>query len=129
MSRRIVSTPAAPAAIGPYSQAIMAGPFVFTSGQIGIHPSTGTLVSDDIVEQTRQVLTNLSAILEEAGASLKSVVKTTVYLTDINHFAAMNAEYAKHFTENPPSRSTVVVAKLPKDALVEIEAVAVLDTD
>lgn len=128
MTRQVVSTSAAPAAIGPYSQAIISGPFVFTSGQLGIHPATGVLVSDDIVQQTRQAIANLTAVLEEAGSSLKSVVKTTVFLVDLDHFAAMNAEYAKHFLDDPPARSTVVVARLPKDALVEIEAIAALDT-
>ena len=128
MTRKVISTSAAPAAIGPYSQAIISGPFVFASGQIGLHPTTGALVSDDVAEQTRQVIANLIAVLESAGSSLQSVVKTTVFLTDLDHFGAMNAEYAKHFSDSPPARSTVVVARLPKDALVEIEAVAALDT-
>lgn len=128
MTRRIVNTSNAPAAIGPYSQAIIANSLVFTAGQIAIDPTTGNLVSDDVVEQTQQVIANLAAVLESAGASLQSVVKTTIFLTNLDHFTTVNAEYAKHFSDSLPARSTVVVSRLPKDALVEIEAVATLDT-
>ena len=128
MTRKVVSTAAAPAAIGPYSQAIISGSFVFTSGQLGIHPSTGELVSDDITEQVRQVIANLGSILQEAGTSFGNVVKTTVFLTNPDDFPIMNAEYAKHFSKTHPARSTVFVAQLPKNALVAIEAIAALDT-
>ena len=123
-ARKVVQTSAAPAAVGPYSQGIVANGLVFAAGQIGIDPATGTLVPDDITAQTRRVIENLAAVLQEAGASLRTVVKTTVFLSDMKHFSAMNDEYARHFATNPPARSTVQVARLPKDALVEIEAIA-----
>ncbi len=126
MSRSIVQTESAPKAIGPYSQAIVANGFVFCSGQIPLDPATGALVAGGIEEQTHQVLKNLSAVLLAAGASLGQVVKTTVFLQSMGDFTAMNAIYAAYFTLNPPGRSTVEVAKLPRAALVEIEAVAVL---
>ncbi len=124
MSKRIIHTDAAPAAIGPYSQAVRAGDFVFTAGQIGLDPATGEMVPGGVEAQTRQALRNLQAVLEAAGASLHQVVKTTVFLADMNDFAAMNAVYATFFAAEPPARSAVQAAALPKGALVEIEAVA-----
>ena len=127
MERTLVSTPAAPAAIGPYSQGIVAaGTLVFTAGQIPIVPATGELVQGDIRAQTRQVLENVRAILETAGAGLGSVAKTTVFMKDLAEFAAMNEVYAQFFPKDPPARSTVEVARLPRDVRVEIEAVAVV---
>lgn len=123
--KKIVATTAAPAAIGPYSQGVSFGDFVITSGQLGIDPTAGTLVSGDITGQTRQALTNVKAILEAAGSSMDRVVKTTVFLRDMDDFAAMNAVYAEFFTEGSyPARSAVQVARLPKDAVVEVEAMA-----
>ena len=124
--REPLSTPHAPAAIGPYSQAIRAGDYLFVSGQIPLDPATGTLVEGDVAAQTHRVLRNLGAILEAAGASFQHVVKTTVYLADMNEFAAMNEVYAKYFVAPFPARSTVQVARLPRDVRVEIEVVAVL---
>ncbi len=124
--KKIIFTEEAPKAIGPYSQAIRAGSLVFTAGQVGIDPSTGELVEGGIEAQTRQVLGNLNNVLAAADSSLSSVVKTTVFLKDMNDFAKMNAVYAESFPANPPARSTVAVAALPKGALVEIEAVALL---
>ncbi|HHT70425.1 MAG TPA: RidA family protein [Firmicutes bacterium] len=121
-----VSTNAAPAAIGPYSQAIRVGDFVYTAGQIAADPATGKLVEGDIKAQTRQALTNVKAILEAAGTSLANVVKTTVFLRDMADFGAMNEVYAEFFTEPFPARSAIGVAALPRDAQVEIETVAVL---
>ena len=123
---KAVSTSNAPAAIGPYSQAIVAGGFIYVSGQLPIDPSTGAFVEGGIKEQTRQSLTNAQAILREAGADLDCVVKTTVFLSDIANFAQMNEVYAQFFTAPFPARSAVAVRDLPKDALVEIEVVAVL---
>ncbi|MBQ6766244.1 MAG: RidA family protein [Paludibacteraceae bacterium] len=119
-----ISTKNAPAAIGPYSQAIKVGNLIYTSGQIPIDPATGTLVADGIKEQTRQSLLNVQAILKEAGISMSSVVKTTVFMADMNDFADMNAVYAEFFTEPYPARSAVAVKALPKGALIEIEVVA-----
>jgi 2-iminobutanoate/2-iminopropanoate deaminase len=122
-----VQTAGAPAAIGPYSQGIVAGQLVYTAGQIPLDPDTMALVGgDDVAAQTERVMRNLAAILEEAGASLGSVVKTTVFLKDMNDFAAMNEVYGRHFGEHRPARSTVEVSRLPKDVRVEIEAVAVV---
>ncbi len=121
-----VYTPAAPAAIGPYSQAIVAGNLVFTAGQVALDPKTGQLVGSDVAAQTARVLENVQAVLEAAGASLQSVVKTTVYLADMGHFAAMNEVYARYFGDHKPARSTVQAARLPKDALVEIDTIAVI---
>ena len=126
IDRSVLATDAAPAAIGPYSQAIQAGPFLFCSGQLPVDPAEGTIVAGGPAEQTAQSLTNLTAVLHAAGGSLANVVKTTVFLKDMSHFQAMNEVYAKFFTVEPPARSTVEVARLPKDALVEIEAVALL---
>ena len=119
-----ISTKKAPAAIGPYSQAIRVGNLVYTSGQIPIDPSTGAFVEGGIKEQTRQSLGNVKAIMEEAGLSMSNVVKTTVFMADMNDFADMNAAYAEFFTEPYPARSAVAVKTLPKGALVEIEVVA-----
>jgi len=122
--RERIQTDNAPAAIGPYSQAIKAGGFVFVSGQIPIDPQTGQFVSGGIAEQTEQVLKNLSAVLEAAGSSLGLVVKTTVFLADMKEFSGMNEVYATYFLGPPPARATVAAAGLPRDARVEIEAVA-----
>ena len=121
---KVISTKNAPAAIGPYSQAIQVGNLVYTSGQIPIDPSTGAFVEGGIKEQTRQSLTNVKAILEEAGLSMSNVVKTTVFMADMGDFAEMNTVYAEFFTEPYPARSAVAVKTLPKGALVEIEVVA-----
>jgi len=122
--KRIIKTEDAPKAIGPYSQAVVAGGFVFASGQIPTDPATGQFVEGGITEQTEQVLRNLSKVLEAAGTGLERVVKTTVFLADMNDFAAMNEVYARFFGENPPARSTVQAARLPRDARVEIDLVA-----
>lgn len=127
--KETVQTEKAPKALGPYSVAVKAGDFVFTSGQVGIDPSQNAIVSGGIEAETRQVLKNLTAVLEAAGVSLQDVVKTTVFLKDMGDFAVMNGIYAEFFTENPPARSAVQVAALPKGALVEIEAVALLPCD
>jgi len=124
MSRKVVQSDKAPKAIGPYSQAIRTDFAIYTAGQVGFDPSTGELVSKSVEDQTRQALKNLQNILEAAGSSLSNVVKTTVFLIDMNDFPKMNTIYAEFFGENPPARSTVAVAALPKSALVEIEAVA-----
>lgn len=125
MQRTIVFTDRAPAAVGPYSQAVAVGDLVYTAGQIGLVPATGTLVGDTIEEQTHQVLQNLRAVLEAAGSGLDRVVKMTVFLADIREFAAMNAVYASYFPADPPARSAFQVAALPLGARVEMEAVAV----
>jgi len=127
MSKQVIATSSAPAAIGPYSQAVRIGDLLFTSGQVALDPSTGALVAGGIREQTTRVLENLSAVLEEAGLDMANVVKTTVFLKNMADFAAMNEIYARYFAPEgvvPPARSTVEVAHLPKDALVEIEVVA-----
>jgi 2-iminobutanoate/2-iminopropanoate deaminase len=121
---RVVSTPDAPAAIGPYSQAIVSGDWIFTSGQIPLDPKTGALQAEGIVAQTHQVLKNLSAVLAAAGGDLGSVVRTTVFLADIADFAAMNEVYAGYFGEHHPARTTVQAAALPRSVRVEIDAVA-----
>ena len=126
MSIGFVSTPNAPRAIGPYSQATRAHGFLFTAGQVGFDPATGELVDGDISEQTERVLSNIRAILEAERLDLSSVVKTTVYLVDMADFAAMNTVYARAFGDHRPARSTVAVAALPRGARVEIDAVAVL---
>lgn len=122
--KKVISTTKAPSAIGPYSQAIQVGNLVYTSGQIPIDPATGEFVEGGIKEQTRQSLLNVKAILEEVGLTMESVVKTTVFMADMNDFADMNAVYAEFFTEPFPARSAVAVKTLPKEALVEIEVVA-----
>jgi 2-iminobutanoate/2-iminopropanoate deaminase len=122
--RQAVATPSAPAAIGPYSQAIRAGGFIFVSGQIPIDPATGTLVDGDIATQTHRVFANLKAILEAAGSSLDHVVRATVYLADMNDFAIVNEVYGGYFSNPAPARATVQAARLPKDARVEIDVIA-----
>lgn len=125
--REIIATDQAPRAIGPYSQAIRAGNLLFCSGQIPIDPSTGEFVSGGVAEQTEQVMRNLSAVLSAGQSSLKQVVKTTVFLADMEDFTAMNEVYGRFFGENPPARGTVQAARLPRDAKVEIEAIAIID--
>lgn len=125
--KKIVSTEKAPKAIGPYSQAILIENLVFTAGQVGLDPATMELVEGGVEEQTRQVLTNLKHVLETADSGLNFVIKTTVFLKEMSDFARMNAIYAEFFPENPPARSTVQVAGLPKGALVEIECIALLN--
>jgi 2-iminobutanoate/2-iminopropanoate deaminase len=127
--RQAVSTPSAPAAIGPYSQAVRAGSLLFVSGQIPIDPSTGTLIEGTLAEQTHRVLRNIGAILEAAGASFDRVVRTTVYLADMDDFAAMNEVYGSYFSTPAPARATIQAARLPKDARVEIDVIASLDQD
>lgn len=124
MAKNIIATKKAPGAIGPYSQGIKANGFVFASGQIGLDPTAGELVKGGIVEQSRQVLLNVKNVLEAAGSGLDKAVKTTVFLKDINDFAAMNAVYSEFFKADCPARSAVQVAALPKGALVEIEVIA-----
>lgn len=124
--KEVVLTPRGPKPIGPYSQAIKSNGFVFLSGQIALDPLSGEFVGTDVRQQTERVLENLKAILEAAGSSLKHVVKTTVFLKDMNDFPVMNEAYAKYFSTTPPARSTVQAARLPKDALVEIDVIAAL---
>lgn len=124
--RQAIAPPGAPKAIGPYSPAIRAGTFLFLSGQIPIDPASGALVDGGIGAQTEQVMRNIGALLEAAGAGFEHVVRTTVFLADMNEFAAMNECYAKFVVDPPPARSTVQVARLPRDARVEIDAIAVL---
>jgi 2-iminobutanoate/2-iminopropanoate deaminase len=126
---KIIATPAAPRAIGPYSQAIVHHGMAYLSGQIPLDPATGELVAGDITLQTERVLSNMAAVLEACGSSLGRVVKTTVFLQDLGEFAAMNAVYARFFETNPPARSTVEVARLPRDSRVEIECVAIVDSE
>ena len=126
MSLRSISTPAAPQAIGPYSQAVVAGGFVFCSGQVGLDPAKGELVSGDVVAQARQALANLSAVLEAAGSGLGSVVRCTVYLTSMDDFAAVNGVYGEMFGSHRPARATVQVSRLPRDAKVEIDAIGIV---
>lgn len=126
MKNEIISTEKAPGAIGPYSQAIKAGNMIFCSGQIPIDVMTGEFVSQDVAGQTEQVLKNLTAVLEAAGTDLNGVVKTTVFLADMNDFAAMNEVYGRFFSENKPARATVQAARLPRDARVEIDCIAVV---
>ncbi len=123
---KIISTDKAPAAIGPYSQAVAVGNMVYTSGQIAIVPETGNIVEGGVEEQTKQALENLKVVVEEAGSSLDKVVKTTIFIKNMGDFAKINEVYSKYFTSNFPARSCVEVARLPKDLLVEIEAVAVI---
>jgi 2-iminobutanoate/2-iminopropanoate deaminase len=124
---KIISTPQAPAAIGPYSQAVVANGFAFLSGQIPLDPATGQVIEGDIAAQTERVLRNLKAVLESCGCSLASVVKTTVYLKDMSEFARMNEVYARYFSVNPPARATVEAARLPRDVRVEIDCIATVD--
>jgi 2-iminobutanoate/2-iminopropanoate deaminase len=125
-SKEIIKTDKAPKAIGPYSVGIKTDQFIFTAGQLGIIPESGNIIDGGIENETRQALTNIQNILEEAGSSLHWVVKTTVFLRDMNEFSQMNAVYAEFFTENHPARSTVQVAALPKNGAVEIEAIALI---
>ena len=122
--RQVIATNAGPKAIGPYSQAIKANGLVFLSGQIPLDPDTQQLIDGDVAAQTERVLQNIAGILSAAGSSLAQVLKTTVFLKSMNDFAAMNEVYARHFTADPPARSTVEVARLPKDVLVEIDVIA-----
>ena len=124
MSKRIITTTSAPAAVGPYSQAVQSGDFLFCSGQIPLDPTTGEIVGADVTEQTTRVLENLKGLLESQKLTLNDVVKTTVFLTDLANFQAMNAVYSTYFTSDPPARSTIQVSALPKGASVEIEATA-----
>lgn len=124
--KETISTKNAPDAIGPYSQAVKVGNLVFCSGQIPIDPATGEFVSEEVTEQTRQVLKNLSAVLEAAGSDLSNVVKTTVFLVDMDDFTQMNEVYAEFFSENKPARATVQAARLPRDTRVEIDCIAVI---
>lgn len=124
MTKRVIHTEKAPKAIGPYSQAMHIGNLIYTAGQVALDPASMELVPGGVEEQTRQVLTNLANVLESAGSSMSQVVKTTVFLKTMDDFAKMNAIYAEVFNENPPARTTVAVAGLPKNALVEIECVA-----
>ena len=126
MIKKVIHTEKAPKAIGPYSQAIRTDSMIYTAGQVGLIPETGELVAATVEEQTRQAITNLQNVIGAAGSTLAHVVKTTVYLKDMNDFSKMNAVYAEFFAENPPARSTVAVAGLPKGAIVEIEAVALI---
>lgn len=126
MEKEVILTDRAPKAIGPYSQAIKIGDFLFTSGQIPIDPDTGNIVVGDIQRETVQVLENLKAVIEEAGANLNQVVKTTIFIKDMNQFNLINEIYAKFFPDKPPARSCVEVARLPKDVNIEIEAIAVI---
>lgn len=123
--RDVISTPDAPKAIGPYSQAIRSNGFVFVSGQVAIDPATQQVINGDIAVQTERVIKNLAAILKAAGSALDKVVKSTVFLKNMADFASMNDVYGKHFTGAPPARSTVEAARLPKDVLVEIEVIAI----
>ena len=125
--REVIATDQAPRAIGPYSQAIRAGNLLFCSGQIPIDPATGEFVSGGVAEQTEQVMRNLSAVLKAGQSSLKQVVKTTVFLADMDDFTAMNEVYGRFFGENPPARATVQAARLPRDAKVEIEAIPLIE--
>lgn len=125
--RDVISTPNAPKAIGPYSQAIRANGFVFVSGQVAFDPATQQIIDGDIAAQTDRVLKNLSAILSAAGTSLDKVIRSTVFLKNMGDFAAMNEVYGKYFTAAPPARSTVEVARLPRDVLVEIDVIALAE--
>lgn len=126
MNREIVNTDLAPKAIGPYSQAVISNGFVYTAGQIPINPKTGKIEASDLEGQVRQVLDNLSAVLEASDSSLKEITKLTVFMVDLNDFAILNNVFKEYFPEDPPARSAVQVSRLPKDVLVEIEAVAVV---
>ena len=125
--KKIISTTEAPAAIGPYSQAVRAGSMIFCAGQVPLDPKTGQIVSEDVSEQTRRVLDNLSAVLKAEQLTMANIVKTTVFLADFGDFPKMNEVYATYFTNQPPARSTVEVSALPKNARVEIDAIAIAD--
>lgn len=124
--KEVISTEGAPKAIGPYSQAIRAGGLLFTSGQVAIDPATQQVIAGDVAAQTERVLKNLAAVLQASGSGFEKVVRCTVFLKNMGDFAAMNEVYARYFTSAPPARSTVEVARLPKDALVEIDAIALV---
>ena len=124
MVKEIIQTADAPDPIGPYSQAVKAGGFLFISGQVGIHPPTGELVNSDIVAETKQVMDNINAILHQAGLSFNEVVKCSIFVKDMNNFAAINEAYGSFFGDNPPARETVEVSRLPKDVNVEISCIA-----
>jgi len=124
MTRKVLSTDGAPKAIGPYSQGIDSGSLVFLSGQVALDPATGQMVAGGIVEQTERALKNIEAVLKASGLTMNHVVRTTVFLVDLGEFAAMNEVYARHFPKDPPARSTVQVAALPKGARIEIDAIA-----
>ena len=126
MNKEIISTNEAPAAVGPYSQAVKVGNLVYTAGQIPLNPATGKLVEEDIAAQTDRVMQNLQAVLTAAGSSLENVVKTTIFLTDMGHYRAVNEVYGRYMADNPPARSAIQVAALPLGALIEIEMVAVV---
>lgn len=126
MKKEIIQTSKAPTAVGPYSQAIKIGDFIFTSGQIPFDPETNELVGEDIESQTRQVFQNVAAVLEAAGATLDDIVKTTIFMKNMNQFERVNEIYGEYFTENPPARSTVEAARLPKDISIELEVIAVI---
>jgi 2-iminobutanoate/2-iminopropanoate deaminase len=126
VKRKVISTKKAPAAVGPYSQGVKVGNFVFTAGQVAIDPAAGKIVAEDVTGQTHQVMNNLAQVLRKAGTSLDKVVKTTVFLQSMDDFAAMNEVYGSYFNDKPPARSTVEVSRLPIGALVEIEAVALI---
>ncbi|MGI6366550.1 MAG: RidA family protein [Bacillota bacterium] len=126
MNKTIISTEKAPAAIGPYSQAVRVGDLVFTSGQIALKPDTGDLVQGDVQAQTRQCMDNVKAILEAAGTSLDNCVKCTLFIKDMNQFGQINEVYGTYFGDNPPARACVEVARLPKDVLIEVEAIALV---
>ncbi len=122
--RQVISTPSAPKAIGPYSQAIRAAGLLFLSGQVPLDPATGQMIEGDIAKQTERVLENLKALLEAAGSSLERAVKTTVYLKDMNDFPSMNEVYKRYFQDDPPARSTIEAARLPRDARIEMDLIA-----
>ncbi len=124
--RRVIASSKAPAAVGPYSQGIQVGEFLFISGQLPLDPATGVMVSDDVAAQTRQVLENLKAVAEEAGCSLADAVKVTIYLTNLEHFGLVNEIYAQYFTADPPARVCVEVSRLPKDAAIEMDAICIV---
>lgn len=126
MEKKIISTKNAPAAIGPYSQAVVAGNLIFTSGQLPIDPANGQLINDDVKKAAERSMENIKAILEAADSSLDKVIKTVIYLKDMNDFAAVNEVYSRYFQSNEPARSCVQVAKLPKDGILEIEAIALV---
>ena len=126
-AKKIISSNEAPAAVGPYSQAVRAGNLLFLSGQLPLDPKTGTIVGEDIETQTKQVISNIKAVLEAGGLSLSNVVKTTVFMKDLQHFQKMNGVYKEFFTQDAPARSTFQVANLPMNALIEIESIAVFE--
>ena len=127
MDKKIIKTHKAPQAIGPYSQAVKSGNFIFASGQVPLDPISGNIEENDIKKQTTRVMENIKGLLESENLTMANIIKTTCFLTDMSNFAAFNEVYATYFTENPPARSTVAVKSLPKDALVEVEVIAVVE--